>query len=62
MSKKVYELAAELGVGAIELVEKLKAMGMNVRNHMASLTDEEVAKAQAALNPPQKSQTTVKKA
>jgi translation initiation factor IF-2 len=63
MAKKVYELANEIGVGAIDLVEKLKAMGFNVRNHMASLTDDEVAKAKAAYETPQKtSGAPVKKA
>ena len=62
MAKKVYELATEIGVGAIDLVEKLKTMGFNVRNHMASLTDDEVAKAVAAYATPQKSSGPVKKA
>ncbi len=62
MAKKVYELATEIGVGAIDLVEKLKSMGFNVRNHMASLTDDEVAKAVAAYATPQKSSGPVKKA
>ncbi len=55
MSKKVYELANELGVGALDLVEKLKSMGFNVRNHMVALTDDEVKKAKAAYETPQKS-------
>ncbi len=55
MAKKVYELATEIGVGALDLVEKLKKMGFNVRNHMASLTDEEVAKARAAYETPKQS-------
>lgn len=62
MAKKVYELANEIGVGAIDLVEKLKTMGFNVRNHMASLTDEEVAKAKAAYEAPSKAASPVKKA
>ncbi len=62
MAKKVFELANEIGLGAIDLVEKLKAMGFNVRNHMASLNDEEVAKARAALETPEKKSSPVKKA
>ncbi len=50
MAKKVYELANEIGVGAIDLVEKLKAMGLNVRNHMATLSDEEVLKQNLLLS------------
>ncbi len=62
MAKKVYELANEIGIGAIDLVEKLKTMGFNVRNHMASLTDEEAAKAKAAYETPQKTSAPVKRA
>jgi translation initiation factor IF-2 len=62
MAKKVYELANEIGVGAIDLVEKLKSMGFNVRNHMASLTDDEIAKAKAAYATPQKTSAPIKKA
>lgn len=62
MAKKVYELANEIGVGALDLVEKLKTMGFNVRNHMASLTDEEAAKALAAYATPEKKSSPVKKA
>ena len=61
MAKKVYELANEIGVGALDLVEKLKAMGLNVRNHMASLTDEEITKAKAAFETPEKKTSPVKK-
>ncbi|MDP7319887.1 MAG: translation initiation factor IF-2 [Bacteriovoracaceae bacterium] len=48
MPKKVFELANEIGIGAIDLVEKLKDMGMNVRNHMVTLKDDEVKKAMEA--------------
>ena len=62
MAKKVYELANEIGVGALDLVEKLKSMGFNVRNHMASLTDDEVVKAKSAYETPEKKSAPVKKA
>ena len=62
MAKKVYELATEIGVGALDLVEKLKTMGFNVRNHMASLTEEEEKKARAAYESPKSSSAPVKKA
>jgi translation initiation factor IF-2 len=61
MAKKVYELANEIGVGAIDLVEKLKAMGLNVRNHMATLSDDEVIKAKSAFEAPQKQAAVSKK-
>ncbi len=44
MPKKVFELAKELEIGPLDLVESLKAKGFNVRNHMAELSDEDVAK------------------
>jgi translation initiation factor IF-2 len=62
MAKKVYELANEIGVGAIDLVEKLKAMGLNVRNHMATLSDEEVMTAKKAFEAPSKGVQGAKKA
>jgi translation initiation factor IF-2 len=62
MAKKVYELANEIGVGALDLVEKLKSMGFNIRNHMASLTDEEVKKAKSAYETPEKKSSPTKKA
>jgi translation initiation factor IF-2 len=60
---KVFELAKELDIGAIDLVEKLKSMGMNVRNHMVKLSDEDVEKAREALaaKAPAAKKTTKKK-
>lgn len=51
MPKKVFEVAKELGVGAIDLVDKLKEMGLPVKNHMVSLSDEDVEKAMQAYAP-----------
>src|SRR5690606_25557380 len=62
MAKKVYELANEIGVGALDLVEKLKSMGFNIRNHMASLSVEEEAKARSAYETPEKKTAPTKKA
>lgn len=51
MPKKIFELAKELDIGALDLVEKLKGEGFNVRNHMNSLTDDEVTKVMAMFAP-----------
>jgi translation initiation factor IF-2 len=51
MPKKVFELAKEIGVGAIDLVEQLKGLGLNVKNHMVVLSDEDIEKAMASLAP-----------
>lgn len=44
MSKKVFELAKELDMGPLDLVELLKTKGFAVRNHMAELSTEDVEK------------------
>ena len=44
MPKKVFELAKELGVGPLDLVEDLKSKGIMVRNHMSTLSDDDLAK------------------
>ena len=47
MSKKVFELAKELDLKPLDLVEELKNKGFNVKNHMAALSDEELSKFMA---------------
>lgn len=49
MPKKVFELAKELEIGPLDLVESLKTKGFNVRNHMAELSDDDVTKFLSAL-------------
>lgn len=46
---KVYELAKELGIDSISLVDKLKTLEINVKNHMSELTDLDVEKARNVL-------------
>jgi translation initiation factor IF-2 len=45
---RVYELAKELNMDSKELVEKLKAGGINIKNYMSTLDDQEVNKAREA--------------
>ena len=59
---KIFELAKELDMGAIDLVERLKTEGLNVRNHMSSLSDEELTKAREFLVPKVEKKVTKKKA
>lgn len=42
MPKKVFELAKELELGPLDLVELLKSKGVAVRNHMSVLSDADV--------------------
>jgi len=51
MPKKIFELAKELDMNSLELVEVLRDKGYAVRNHMTALTEEEVAKVMAMYQP-----------
>jgi translation initiation factor IF-2 len=46
---KVYELAKELGIDSISLLDKLKSLNIKVKNHMSELRDEEVEIARTSL-------------
>ncbi|HUP58186.1 MAG TPA: translation initiation factor IF-2 N-terminal domain-containing protein, partial [Bdellovibrionota bacterium] len=48
---KVYELAKELGIDSISLLDKLKSLNIKVKNHMSDLGPEEVTQARTALRP-----------
>jgi len=61
MNMKVFELAKELNLGAVELIDKLRENGINVRNHMVTLTDDEVVAAKKIFVPSVSSKTAVKK-
>ncbi len=63
MPRKVFELAKELDMAPLDLVEALKAKGFTVRNHMTELTDAEVEGYLAAVKKEEevKEDTTVKK-
>ncbi len=61
MAKKVFELAKELEIGALDLVEILKNNGILVRNHMSELSDEDVVRVQEIVSPPKNSVEPEKK-
>lgn len=48
---KVYELAKELGVTPLSLVDTLKSLNINVKNHMSELGGEELQVARTTLKP-----------
>jgi translation initiation factor IF-2 len=48
---KVYELAKELGIDSISLLDKLKGLNINVKNHMSELRGEEASLARNSLRP-----------
>src|SRR5437016_1759972 len=47
---RVYEVAKEVGVGNKELVAKIRALGIEVANHMSSLDVEDVQRIKRALD------------
>ena len=52
MSKKrVYELAKELNVPSKDIVEKAQSAGVNVKNHMSTLSDSDAEKVKHLLAP-----------
>ena len=61
MPKKIFELANELNIGAIDLVEKLKGYGFAVRNHMNSLSDDDLEKVAKLLGSEEQEAVTKKK-
>ena len=46
---RVYELANELNIDNKELVDKLKAGGMSVKNHMSTLDEGDIRRAKEIL-------------
>lgn len=46
---KVYELAKELGIDSISLLDKLKSLNISVKNHMSDLSEADVRAARTAL-------------
>ena len=62
MSKKrVHEIAKEINMASKDLVEKLQEKGFDVKNHMSTLSENEVEKAKEALLPKQKMSKEVTK-
>ncbi len=64
---KVYELAKELGLDSISLLDRLKGLEINVKNHMSELTDIDVERARVLLksspvtsSEPKKTKTSAK--
>lgn len=61
MPKKIFELAKDLDMGALDLVEALKSKGFAVRNHMTVLEDSDVDKVLAEFKPKIETKTQAKK-
>lgn len=44
MGRRVHEVAKELGIKSKELLDKLEKAGISVKNHMSTLTEDEISK------------------
>jgi translation initiation factor IF-2 len=49
---KVFELAKELNIKALELIDKVRPLDLKLKNHMAELTAAQVEQIKNFLNPP----------
>ena len=58
---KIFEIAKDLDIGAIDLVEKLKSEGFEVRNHMSMLSEADTEKALALFRPSEDDKPKTKK-
>ncbi|MBR1444422.1 MAG: translation initiation factor IF-2 N-terminal domain-containing protein, partial [Firmicutes bacterium] len=53
---RVYELAKSLNIGNKELVSKLQELGINVKNHMSSISEEEAQSVRELFEEPKKNE------
>jgi translation initiation factor IF-2 len=64
---KVFELAKEFDLKALDLIEKIKTLNLKIKNHMADLTPEQVDQIRQFMRPPapalelDKKKTVIKK-
>lgn len=49
---KVFELAKELNIKALDLIDKIRPLDLKLKNHMADLTAAQVEQIKTFLNPP----------
>jgi translation initiation factor IF-2 len=61
MPVKIFELAKELDIGAIDLVEQLRTKGYSIRNHMSSLSEDEAEEVRKSFAAPEPAAKTTKK-
>ena len=48
---RVYEIAKEVGIPNKDLITKIRALGLEVNNHMSSLDADDVARIRRSLKP-----------
>jgi|GEM_PF-290253 len=58
---KVFELAKEFDCKALELIDKIKPLNLDVKNHMSALSDEQIEKIRAFIAGAESTSATPKK-
>src|SRR5689334_9393497 len=58
---RVYEIAREMGLPNKELIAKIRALGLEVNNHMSSLDTEDVARVKRSLEKERLQNTVTKR-
>src|SRR5262249_57942200 len=58
---RVYEMAKDVGLSNKDLVDKIRALGIEVKNHMSALDPDDVARVRRALDKERQENTVVER-
>src|SRR5262252_4991024 len=58
---RVYEMAKDVGLSNKDLVDKIRALGIEVKNHMSALEPDDVARVRRALDKERQEHTVVER-
>src|SRR5690349_9430913 len=58
---RVYEVAKDVGLSNKDLVDKIRALGIEVKNHMSALEPDDVARVRRALEKERQENTVVER-
>src|SRR5215470_3224343 len=58
---RVYEMAKDVGLSNKDLVDKIRALGIEVKNHMSALEPDDVARVRRALDKERHENTVVER-
>src|SRR5215468_7832315 len=59
--QRVYEVAKDMGLANKDLVDKIRALGIEVKNHMSALEPDDVARVRRALEKERQEHTVVER-
>src|SRR5262252_9137465 len=58
---RVYEVAKDVGLSNKDLVDKIRALGIEVKNHMSALDPDDVARVRRALEKERQENTVIER-